>query len=131
MPLKIIHLLSLLLVASALSLSVGGYLLYVHSLVPPVLVDTTLVAVIVLFVLAYFVFVGKTIAINIATILGIVALFIPFSTPAHIGVIEEIGTGGLIALLGALQILGFVVFPVIYIISRIAFRAMIRAQASS
>ncbi|MDG6904796.1 MAG: hypothetical protein JRN20_03305 [Nitrososphaerota archaeon] len=127
---KIAHILSLLLVASALSLSIGGYLLYAHSLVPPVLVETTMVAVIVLFILAYFVFNGNTIAINIATILGIVSLFIPFSTPAHIGVIEEIGTGGLIALLGALQILGFIVFPVIYILVRIGFRARIRAQAS-
>ena len=124
---KIIYILSLLLVASALSLSVGGYLLYVHALVPPVLVQTTLVAIIVLFILAHFVYRGKMLAINLSTILGIVALFIPFSTPAHIGVIEEIGNGGLISLLGVLQILGFIVFPAIYIIVRVAYRGRIRA----
>ena len=119
--------LSLLLVASAVSLSVGGYLLYVYSLVPPVLVETTLVAIIVLFILAHFVYRGRMLAINLSTILGIVALFIPFSTPAHIGVIEEIGSGGLISLLGVLQILGFVVFPLIYIIVRVVYRERIRA----
>ncbi|MDG6996093.1 MAG: hypothetical protein JRN52_09220 [Nitrososphaerota archaeon] len=124
---KIIYILSLLLVASAVSLSVGGYLLYVYSLVPPVLVETTLVAIIVLFILAHFVYRGRMLAINLSTILGIVALFIPFSTPAHIGVIEEIGSGGLIGLLGVLQILGFVVFPLIYIIIRVAYRGRIRA----
>ena len=124
---KIIHVLSLLLVASAVSLSVGGYLLYVNALVPPILVETTLVAIVVLFVLAHFVFRGKMIAINVATILGIVALLIPFSTPAHVGVLEEIGSGGLISLLAVLQILGFIVFPVIYIIVRIVYRNRIRA----
>lgn len=124
---KITHVLSLLLIASAVSLAVGGYLLYAHALVPPVLVETTLVAIIVLFILAHFVYRGKMIAINLSTILGVVALFIPFSTPAHIGVIEEIGSGGLISLLGVLQILGFVVFPVIYIIARVAYRGQIRA----
>ena len=47
--------LSLLLIASAVSLTVGGAFLYAYKLVPMILVETTIVAVIVLYILSYFV----------------------------------------------------------------------------
>src|ERR1700722_19863729 len=96
-----------LLFASAVSLTFGGILLYIYALVPNVLVETTFVAVVVLFILTHFVSRGNMISINIGTILGVVAPIMSYFTPAHVGVLEQIGTGGLISLLGILQLFGF------------------------
>lgn len=117
--------LSSLLIASALSLMVGGYLLYVNSLVPMILVDTTIIAVVALFILSYFVAKGIMLAVNIATILGVISPILSFSTPAHVGVLEQIASGGLISVLGLLQLLGFYVFPILFVILRIVFRSKV------
>ena len=114
--------LSMLLISSAVSLSVGGIFLYVDSLVPLVLVETTVAAVLVLFALSFFVVRGNMLAINLSTILGILAPILSYSTPAHVGVLEQIGTGGLISFLGTLQLLGFYVFPICFVVLRIALR---------
>ncbi len=129
--LQIRTVLSVLLLASVVSLSIGGYLLYVYSLVPKLLVETTFAAIVVLLVLSYFVRRGVMIAINVGTVLGVIAPFITFSTPAHVGVIEQILSGGLISLLGLLQILGFDVFPVLYVILRIVYRGRINTPCRS
>ena len=118
-------LLSTLLIASAVSLSIGGFFLYVKSLVPLYLIETTLVAVVILFILSCFVERKNIISINISTILGLVAPVISYSTPAHVSVLEQIGTGGLISILGVLQLLGFYVFPVAFVILRLAFHKSI------
>jgi len=123
--------LSALLLASATSLTFGGILLYIYALVPLVLVETTLAAVIVLFILSYFVSKGNIVSINIATILGVVAPILSYFTPAHVGVLEQIGTGGLISLLGVLQILGFYLFPILYLILRIVFNGKLKQLAKS
>lgn len=115
--------LSILLLLSAISLSLGGYLLYVHSLVPIYLVETTLIAVIILFVLSYFVAKGNALSINISTILGIVAPIMSAFTPAHVGVLQQIGSGGLISFLGMLQLVGFYVFPITFVILRVVLRS--------
>ncbi len=120
--------LSVLLLSSVVSLSIGGYLLYAYSLVPELLVETTFVAIVVLLVLSYFVARGVMIAINVGTVLGVIAPLITFSTPAHVGVIEQIMSGGLISLLGLLQILGFDVFPILYVILRIVYRSGIKSK---
>jgi len=117
---------SALLLASALSLTFGGILLYVYALVPVILVETTLAAVIVLFILSYFVSRGNMVSINIATILGIIAPVMSYLTPAHVGVLEQIGSGGLISLLGILQLLGFYLFPILYVILRIVFNGKLK-----
>ena len=122
MTLQLKSVLSILLLSSAVSLSVGGYLLYVHSLVPLYLVETTLLAVIILYILSYFVSKGNMISINVSTILGVVAPVMSASTPAHVGVLEQIGTGGLISFLGFLQLLGFYIFPITFVILRIVLR---------
>lgn len=125
---KIPSVLAALLIASALSLSVGGFFLYVDSLVPFVLIETTFVAVSILFILSYFVTKGNLTSINISTVLGVLAPILSFSTPAHVSVLEQIGTGGLISFLGVLQLLGFYVFPITFVILRIVFRGEINEK---
>ena len=115
--------LSVLLILSAVSLSVGGYLLYVNSLVPLFLVETTVVAVVVLYILSYFVAKGNTLSINLSTALGVIAPIMSASTPAHVGVLQQLGNGGLISLLGLLQLLGFYVFPITFVVLRIVLRS--------
>jgi hypothetical protein len=105
---------------------VGGYLLYIHSLVPLSLVETTLVAVIVLYILSYFVARGNVISINISTALGVIAPIMSATTPAHVGVLEQIGSGGLISFLGVLQLFGFYIFPITFVLLRIIFRSRLR-----
>jgi len=124
-------LLAFLLIASAISLTFGGLLLYYYALVPTILVETTFVAVVVLFILSYFVAIGNIYSINIATILGVVAPIMSYFTPAHVGVLEQIGTGGLISLLGILQLLGFYVFPILFVVLRIIFHRRIRHRLVS
>jgi len=123
MTLQLKSILSILLLLSAISLSVGGYLLYLHSLVSLYLVETTLVAVIILYILSYFVAMGNMISINVSTVLGVVAPIMSASTPAHVGVLQQIGTGGLISFLGLLQLLGFYIFPIVFVILRVVFRS--------
>jgi hypothetical protein len=119
--LQLSGLLAFLLIASSVSLTLGGTLLYYYQLVPNVLVATTLVAVIILLILSKFVAKGNVNAINIATILGVAAPIMSYFTPAHVGVLEQIGTGGIISLLGILQLLGFYLFPIVYVILRVVF----------
>lgn len=119
--------LSALLLLSAVFLSIGGYLLYVNSLVQIFLVEGTLVAVVILYILSYFVAKGNVISINISTILGVVAPIMSASTPAHIGVLEQIGSGGLISFLGLLQLFGFYIFPITFVILRILFRSSLHS----
>ena len=120
---KLQFVLSILLLMSAVSLSIGGYLLYVNRLVPMILVDTTLVAVVILYILSYFVVKGNNISINISTLLGVIAPIMSATTPAHVGVLAQIDTGGLISILGLLQLFGFYIFPITFVILRIAFRS--------
>jgi len=117
--------LTALLIGSALCLAVGSYFLYVYSLVPVFLTEATIGAVIVLCILSYYVARGVKIAINIATILGIVAPIMSISTPAHVGVLEQLVNGGdlLISGLAFLQLLGFYVFPIAFVILRIVLRS--------
>jgi hypothetical protein len=117
------------LIASALSLGVGGIFLYAYSLVPDVLVETTLVAVVVLLILSYFVSRHNILSINVSTVLGVVAPILSYSTPAHVGVLEQIGSGGLISFLGILQLLGFYIFPILYVILRIAYNRELKQIA--
>jgi hypothetical protein len=114
------------LVASAISLGVGGIFLYADALVPTILIETTIAAVIIILVISYPVSRGNMIAINISTILGIIAPVISLATPAHMGVLEQIGSGGLIAFLGILQLLGFYVFPITFVVLRVAYHSKLK-----
>lgn len=123
MPTRLRFLLSLLLVASAICLSVGGYFLYIYSIVPLILVETTLAAIIVLLILSYFVARGSLIATSISTILGVVAPIMSAATPQHVSVLEQITAGGLLSFLGLLQLFGFYIFPITFVVVRIVFRS--------
>jgi hypothetical protein len=127
MRLQLKSILSLLLLGSAISLSIGGYLLYVNSLVPMVLVDTTIIAVIILYIMSYFVAKGNIISVNVSTVLGVIAPIMSASTPAHVGVLEQIATGGLISFLGILQLVGFYLFPIGFVILRVVFRSKLKS----
>jgi len=105
---------------------VGGFLLYIYALVPDVLVETTIIAVIILLGISYPVSKGNILAINISTVLGVIAPFISLGTPAHVGVLEQIGRGGLIAFLGLLQLLGFYIFPIAFVALRLVFHKKLR-----
>jgi hypothetical protein len=118
---QLLKVLSGLLIASALSLGVGGIFLYVYALVPNILVETTLVAVIILLLISYPVSRRNMLAVNISTILGIIAPIISLVTPAHVSVLEQIWNGGLIAFLGVLQLLGFYIFPLAFVVLRIVY----------
>jgi hypothetical protein len=118
---NILKLLTLLLLGSAISLSLGGILLYAYNQVPVFLINLTLIAVIVLYVLAFFVWKGKMIAINVSTILGVVAPILSLNTPAHLAILSEFGQGWLISADGLLQFLGFYAFPVVFVVLRLAF----------
>lgn len=115
--------LGLLLLASAVSLTIGGYFLYLDHLVPDILVETTTIAVFILYILSYFVARGNMISINISTILGVVAPIMSAATPQHVSVLTQIANGGLISLLGLLQLFGFYIFPVSYVVLRLVFHA--------
>lgn len=123
MSVQLKSILSLFLLVSALSLMAGGYLLYINALVPEVLVETTFVAVIVLFVLSYFVARGNLLAISMSTILGVIAPVMSVATPQHVSVLVQIGSGGLITVLGMLQLFGFYIFPISFVIVRVVFRS--------
>jgi hypothetical protein len=113
------------------SLGIGGIFLYAYTLVPVVLVETTLVAVVALLLLSYPVSRGNTLSINVSTILGIIAPLISLATPAHIVVLEQIGEGGLIGFLGILQLLGFYIFPIAFVVLRVIYRETLKKQALS
>ena len=97
---KIQLLLSYLLILSASSLTVGSFFLYVNALVPIILIYTTLVAVVVLFALSYFVAKRVVIAINFGTVLGIIAPIMSAQTPQHDSVLSQLMGGGIQAFLG-------------------------------
>ena len=128
---NVLKLLSALLLASALSLSIGGLLLYAYNQVPISLIDLTIGAVIVLYILAYLVSKGKTLAINISTVLGVFAPILSASTPAHLGILGDFGQGWLVSADGLLQALGFYVFPIAFVILRIAFHKKLASKKSS
>jgi hypothetical protein len=119
--LKIANILSALLLASAISLALGGLLLFVNRLVPLILLDLTATAVIVITPLSFFVYRRNLIAINVSTILGFVAPTISLSTPAHIEVLFEFGRNSLLSVLALLQVLGFYAMPIAFLIIRFAY----------
>ncbi|MEM3670810.1 MAG: hypothetical protein QW767_03595 [Thermoprotei archaeon] len=109
------------MVASAFSLSIGGYLLYANSLVPPQLTALTAAAVVVALTLSYFVFHENTTAINVGTILGFAAIAFSASSSAHDKALAEFGGNPLITTLDLLQVFGFYVFPALYIVVRLVY----------
>ena len=78
---------------------------------------------IILYILSYFVAKGNMICVNISTILGVISPIMYAATPQNDSVLSQIANGGLISLLGVLQLLGFYIFPISYVVLRVAFRS--------
>lgn len=108
----------MLLVGSSLSLVVGGALLYAYSLAAPPLVAGGLVVSAILLVLAVFVWRLNRMAINVSTALAVVSIITSPLIPAHRGALLGFGANPLLAALDTLQILGFYVFPAMFLVLR-------------
>lgn len=112
---------SSLLLGSVISLSIGGFLLYAYNLVPVWLLELISMAIVVLLPLAYLVSKRNILALNISTILGVIAPIVSASTPSHLAVLFSFGQDLLLSFLGLLQIFGFYLFPIIFVALRLAF----------
>ncbi|MEM0169287.1 MAG: hypothetical protein QXR57_03830 [Metallosphaera sp.] len=106
-----------LLIASSVCLSLGGYFLL--GVVPPVLSLTTYVVVVVLLTLSYLAWRGNQTAINTGLVLAVLAIISSTSSQAHLTALSEIDDNLRITLLDVLMILGFYLFPGIYIVVRL------------
>lgn len=109
-----------LLLGSAFSLLLGGILLYAYSLAPLVIVSGGWVIAALLVGLSVYVHRSNRLAVNISTILGIISIVTSPLIPAHTGALLGFGSTLKITLLDTLQILGFYVFPALFIILRFA-----------
>ena len=112
---------SSLLLGSVISLSIGGFLLYAYNLVPVWLLELISMAIVVLLPLAYLVSKRNILALNISTILGVIAPIVSASTPSHLAVLFSFGQDLLLSFLGLLQIFGFYLFPIIFVVLRLTF----------
>jgi hypothetical protein len=124
--LKLERVLSGLLAASGVSLAMGDALLFFFNLVPFYLIALTAAAAVILFFLSLFVDRGNTIALNISTILGVIAPIFSLSMPAHDAVLLAFGSSPLITSLAALQFFGFFIFPVAFVLLRILYWKRLR-----
>ena len=130
LSMKITNVLAGLLGGSATCLAVGDLFLYGENLVPAILVAITAIAVIVLVPLSVLVYRRNLVAVDVSTILGIVAPLISLSTPSHVAVLLSFGENLLLSVLGALQFFGFYLFPISYVIVRLAYRKRIQDLTS-
>jgi hypothetical protein len=119
-------LLASLLVASVLCLALGAFLLYYFDLVPIFLIELTFAVVAVLLILAMLVERKNLIAVYVGTALGVIAPLFSLSTPAHVTVLLTLGRAGiLLDLLGILQLFGFYLFPITYVILSVVYHRRI------
>lgn len=107
-----------LLLGSAVSLLLGGLLLYAYSLAPLVIVSGGWLIAALLVGLSVYVHRSNRLAINVSTLLGIISIVTAPLIPAHMGALLGFGSTLKITLLDTLQILGFYVFPAAFIVLR-------------
>lgn len=111
--------LGIYMVLSSIFVAWGAYLLRKNSLVPLELTLATSLAVFIVLLTAFFVFSGSRLAINLGIVLSVAAIASSLSSPAHLHAMSQIFNGGIISLLDVLEILGFYLFPILYIYTRI------------
>lgn len=116
------------MIASGVSVSAGAIILRYYGMVPIALTYITATAVCVLGITAYLVLGGSERAVNFGVILSILAIISSASSPAHLSAMKEIFHGGLTGLLDILEILGFYLFPAVYIISWLRQRNRVRSR---
>lgn len=83
--------------------------------VPTILSISTFIVVVILLALAFFIYKGYSIAIHIGGVLGILAIISSATARSHNTALLEFGTSTYITILDILMILGFYLFPAIYI----------------
>ncbi len=107
---------SILLILSALSLTIGGFSLYAGKLVPLYLTYLTTVAVIVLVALSLLIvlYQNKNLKI-IGVILAVISIGISLN-PSHLSALYKFGNSFYISVADTTMITGFFLFPAIYII---------------
>ena len=110
--------LSLLMVLSALFLIAGAALLRIYSLVPFYLTLTTALAVVVILIVAHFINRGYTWAANTGIALAIISILTSALSPTHNSAVLNMFSSPLLAVLVLLEIFGFYVFPVLFLIIR-------------
>ncbi len=114
-----------LLLGSAVTLGIGGVILFIYNLVPNYLIELTAAVVIALVPLSYYVIQGNELATNVSTTLGIIAPISSIVNQVHVAVLLSFGQSLLISVLGLLQFLGFYLFPIAFVVLRIVYRKKI------
>ncbi|AHC51536.1 hypothetical protein SUSAZ_05970 [Sulfolobus acidocaldarius SUSAZ] len=103
------------LIGSGLSLLIGGYLLY--KIVPVFLSIATFTLVVVLFIMSYLVRVSRF-AINVGFVIAILGILVSSFSPAHDRALIQLFDGSMyLVSVDILMILGFYLFPILYIIN--------------
>ncbi|BDC18174.1 hypothetical protein [Acidianus sp. HS-5] len=100
------------LVGSAVSLFIGGILLI--GKVPSILTVGTMTVVVILIALTFLISKYK-ILVHLGGILGILAIISSATAPAHNEALLNFGKSAYITVLDILMVLGFYIFPTIYI----------------
>lgn len=108
--------LSSLMVFSGLFLAIGGLILRMEDLVPPILTFSTIAAIVFILAIAHFINLEKKWAIHLGLLLGIFSILFNFSQPSHINAVFHPVMSAPFLLLVASEILGFFVLPAAYII---------------
>ncbi len=106
--------------ASIVFVSSGGFLLWYYGLVPVALTYATFAAVLAVAIDAIFVLRGSRLALNFGLILSLAAIISSAASPAHLSAMLRILDGGIITVLDVLEILGFYLFPLLYLGTRFA-----------
>ena len=106
----------MILAAAGLVILAGAAILRFSGLVPLYLSYLTIVAAVIIFVDAYYVYRGSHAAKAIGIPLGIIAMIVS-SNPAHFLALARFGSSPALSGADITMVLGFYLLPVVYIIS--------------
>ncbi|QKR00452.1 hypothetical protein GWK48_08770 [Metallosphaera tengchongensis] len=106
---------SYFLLGSSICLIIGGYELL--GTVPLLLTVLTYSTTVVLIALAFFIERGNQLAIKIGVVLGILAIGSSTASSAHLEALSQFGSDVKISVLDLLMVMGFYVFPGLYILT--------------
>ncbi len=104
------------MVLSAMFLAIGGLILRMEGLVPPILTFSTIAVIIVILAMAHFINLEKKWAIHLGLLLGIFSILFNLTQPSHINAIIHPVMSAPFLLLVASEILGFFLLPAVYIL---------------
>lgn len=107
---------SVIMVLSAVFLAMGGLILRTENLVPEILTYSTVGTIALILVIAYFINAGKPWATHVGLVLGIFSILFNLSQPSHTNAILHPVMTAPFLILVASEILGFFIFPAVFII---------------